>query len=389
MHSREPLRFVLPLMRTPHIFRRVLPAIWTKHVGARREYRRKDGISRLPIQQISIRITHLCNLRCKTCGQWGDTGYNHGKSREEIADTVPLETYLDMVDRFRATRPVYYLWGGEPFLYPGLMDLTARIKEAGSLLALVTNATLLNRYAEEIVRQKWDALMVSVDGPPATHNSIRGQHGAFEKLAAGLAAVQECKRAADSRLPWIMPLVTVSVDNASVIDGIFAEAEKIGADCIVVYYSWFTSEEVGRRHTHIMESRLDTTPTAWKGYLFDHDVDTDALKASLGRVRARTWPFPSIFIPDLKDGQLSEYYRKPEEFFGYGPCTAPWTNVEIMPDGSVTPCRDYPDYVVGNIREQPLEDIWNGERFIRFRQALQESGGTFPICARCCGLMGW
>jgi len=27
------------------------------------------------IRQCSIRITDLCNLRCHTCGQWGDHGF--------------------------------------------------------------------------------------------------------------------------------------------------------------------------------------------------------------------------------------------------------------------------------------------------------------------------
>ncbi|MDQ1240022.1 MAG: hypothetical protein QG577_2208, partial [Thermodesulfobacteriota bacterium] len=27
------------------------------------------------IRQCSIRITDICNLRCHTCGQWGDRGF--------------------------------------------------------------------------------------------------------------------------------------------------------------------------------------------------------------------------------------------------------------------------------------------------------------------------
>jgi radical SAM protein with 4Fe4S-binding SPASM domain len=60
-----------------------------------------------------------------------------------------------------------------------------------------------------------------------------------------------------------------------------------------------------------------------------------------------------------------------------------------MPNGDVAPCRDYPDYVVGNIKEDSILDIFNNGRYRKFRQALKDMGGLFPICARCCGLMGW
>ena len=37
------------------------------------------------IRQLSIRITDRCNLRCHTCGQWGDQGYLRGRDRAALA----------------------------------------------------------------------------------------------------------------------------------------------------------------------------------------------------------------------------------------------------------------------------------------------------------------
>ena len=36
------------------------------------------------IRLVSLRITDMCNLRCHTCGQWGDNGYLVGKSLKEL-----------------------------------------------------------------------------------------------------------------------------------------------------------------------------------------------------------------------------------------------------------------------------------------------------------------
>jgi len=389
MHSREPISFLMPLWRTPQLLPRILRAVVTKHVRAPRELRRGDGQSRLPIQLIGMKITNACNLRCKTCAQWGETGYNFNRTGSELRTVVPVEKYTEMSDQLAKSRPFYYIWGGEPFLYPDILELTGKIKENRSPLAVVTNATFLKENARAVVDQGWDALMFSVDGPEHLHDEIRGRKGTFQKMAAGVRAVKNYRRMTGRSLPWLMPLITVSTWNAGKLDEILEVASELGTDCAVVYYSWFTNEAIGKAHTKIFEKKLGVTPTAWRGYLFNHDVDTDALQGSLSRIRARRYPFPILYIPDLRYDQLRRYYRKPGDFLGYGPCISPWTTVEIMPNGDVAPCRDYPDFVTGNILDTPLQDIWNGERYAMFRKALTGNGGTFPICARCCGLMGW
>ncbi len=389
MISREPPDFIFPLLKTPGILARVGRLLIAKHFSAKREYRRGDGYSRLAIQQISIKITNVCNLRCKTCGQWGETGYNFSKPVRELRKTVPLARYLELSDEVKKDRPVYYIWGGEPFLYPDLFAFTEKIKANKSILALVTNATLLEESAKEVVDQGWDALMFSLDGPEAIHDEARGKAGTFRKVARGIEAVQRKKRDKKKTLPWIMPLITVSTLNAHKLDEILETAKALDADCAVVYYSWFADREIGARHTRVFQKYFGITPTSWQGYLFDHDVDVDALIESKKRIASRRWGFPTIYIPDLDDTDLRRYYREPGNFFGYGPCISPWMVAELMPNGDVATCRDYPDYITGNILDEKLYDIWNCDKYVGFRKALHEAGGTFPGCARCCGLMGW
>ena len=76
------------------------------------------------------------------------------------------------------------------------------------------------------------------------------------------------------------------------------------------------------------------------------------------------------------------------KLFGYGNCIQPWVVTEIMPNGDVATCRDYPDYVCGNVQKDRLLDIWNNDRYRKFRLSLRDDG-LMPICSRCCGLMGW
>jgi molybdenum cofactor biosynthesis enzyme MoaA len=224
------MSFLLPLCRTPQMIPRVLNGMVTKHFRAPREYRRGDGRSRLPIQLVGIKITNACNLRCKTCAQWGETGYNFNRSAKDLARVVPVEAYLDLVRQLAPHRPFYYIWGGEPFLYPDILKLTAAIKENRSLLALVTNATFLEANAEAVVDQGWDALMFSLDGPEALHDEIRGRKGTFKKVKAGIDAVKKRKTETGRSVPWLMPLITVSTWNAASLDDIVQVASELGAD---------------------------------------------------------------------------------------------------------------------------------------------------------------
>ena len=59
-----------------------------------------------------------------------------------------------------------------------------------------------------------------------------------------------------------------------------------------------------------------------------------------------------------------------------------------MPNGDVVTCRDYSDYVTGNIEENSITEIWNNEKYQNFRNVLKDEK-LLPICSRCCGLMGF
>jgi radical SAM protein with 4Fe4S-binding SPASM domain len=255
---------------------------------------------------------------------------------------------------------------------------------------VVTNGTRLVKHAEEVVDTGLDALMLSVDGPREAHDLIRGVPGTFDSLMKAIAAIQEEKRRRGTRKPHITLVTTVSQDNADKLDQIFDIGEEVGADLLLLYYAWFTTDTIGTCHVSVMEKRLGITPKAWKGYLWSFDqIDAEAVIESVKRIRSKKYSFPYLLIPDLPYDDIPRYYAEPSNTFGYDRCVYPWMVTDIMPNGDVVPCRDYPDYVVGNINAESIVDIFNGERYRRFRIALKEEGGLFPICARCCGLMGW
>ena len=94
------------------------------------------------IRQLSFRITDLCNLRCHTCGQWGDQGFLHGQNLRDLKrNEVSLDRYLEILrDLTRhGHHPFVYLWGGEPMLYEGSLKLIEAATRLRLPSAIATN----------------------------------------------------------------------------------------------------------------------------------------------------------------------------------------------------------------------------------------------------------
>lgn len=67
-------------------------------------------------------------------------------------------------------------------------------------------------------------------------------------------------------------------------------------------------------------------------------------------------------------------------------CKHPWAHFEVNnPNGNVTMCCNN-DTVLGNVNEQPIEEIWNGEGFTRMRKRMVEEG-AHAFCPHTCPVL--
>jgi radical SAM protein with 4Fe4S-binding SPASM domain len=310
-------------------------------------------------------------------------------TRQWIKDMVPVEVYKRVVDEVAHTKPAFYIWGGEPFLYKDLMELVEYIKARGAGLSIINNGTMLKRHAERIVRLGVDNLMLSLDGPPDVHDRVRGRAGTFDKLAASIREINLWKKRLKTLKPYVVILTTLTPEGVDLIVPTMEIAADLRTDFVGVYFSWYTTEKIGRAHAALMKREFNCNAIAWKGYLSDPSkFDVPRLLEEMREVRAREWPFDYMFVPRIADEDVPKYFTEPWNTFGNKVCTSPWTATEIQANGDVATCRDHPDYIVGNIKDEPLMRIFNNAAYRKFRRRLQMKG-LLPICSRCCGLMGF
>lgn len=334
---------------------------------------------------IYFRLTPLCNLRCVMCGQRGVKGVLKGRfAATESRKIVPLEDYKRLVDQIKHKHPVVYLWGGEPFLYPDLFALVDYMMESGLTVSVNTNGTFLEQYAEEIVRKKWHGLFVSLDGFEETNDRIRGE-GSYKRVIAGFEAINREKERQGTHYPYMGVVTTVS--NLNYRD-LYALAEAT-TDFKLAWHIYnlgtYTNDAIVASQRAFMKERLDTDISCLPGYAtgYNEGIDGQELHDILTRIHAMDIDHPIITVPALKPDKIDIYYGQLDVPVRTH-CSVPWSQANIDYNGDVHFCADYNDYPLGNIREQPFFDIYNGDRARKFRLALKNArDGIFPGCVRC------
>ena len=392
------LRGLWPVLKRPWIASRLVALQAEKHLFDWRYPPRPDGRAGA-IRQLSLRLTDRCNLRCGTCGQWGERGYLHGADlRRLVADEVPAARHADLLRGLAAAghRPVVYLWGGEPMLYDGVLDLVGTATDLRMPVAIATNGARVAEAAERLVRAPLFLLQVSIDGPDAAlHDRLRptaGGGGSFAAVGSALSAVREARRAARRDLPLIASLTTISRENAPRLADLYdAFADRV--DLFVYYLAWWIDEPRAALHEREFERRFGAAPRRHRGWIGGWKPDdAAALHRQIEAVRARArrpGAPPAVLIPRLHgEADLRAYYTDHARDFGYRRCVSVFQAMEVNSNGDVSPCRDYNDYVVGNVKDATLAGLWNHERYRAFRRSLA-TDGLMPVCTRCCGLMGY
>ncbi len=362
-------------------------------------YPQADSGRARKIRQLSFRITDVCNLRCHTCGQWGDQGFLHGKNLRDLKQNeVSPARYREVLDDLVAHghRPFVYLWGGEPMLYEGSVDLIEHATALGLPCSVATNGTRIAAAAERLVKAPMFLLQISIDGPDAAlHNRTRpGVGGAdnFADIQAGLAAVHEARRVQGRSLPLIASLTTISRNNFRHLVDIY-DAFRDKVDLSVFYLSWWIDAERVQAHEEDFSRRFGfkpLRPAGWVGgWRPDDYAEMDRqLTAVLARSRGAKAP-PVTIIPNVTgEADLRTYYTDHRARFGFEQCISIYQAVEVNSNGDLSPCRDYHDYVVGNLKEATITELWNSPAYRKFRHSLA-SEGLMPVCSRCCGLMGY
>jgi len=296
---------------------------------------------------------------------------------------MPLEVWERLVDEIAAKKqPIICIRSGEPFLYPGILELLLHIKKSGLFVSMDTNGTLLGKYAKAVADLKIDRLIVSIDGPEEIHDEVRGAEGSFRKTAEGIRKIKdlETKAGRKSCVQTICFVISPhSLKGLAQMPDV-ARSLEIPEIAVVPYY--YLDDEAGQRHEEIMKRGLGCRAPAWRGFnRKTSGVDTAEFleeyrnfKSNLGNIRLVP------FMP-FSEEDYSNWFGDCVSPAGKSGCSNPWKLLDIQPDGEANFCVDFPDYSLGNVTKNTIEELWNNKRADRFREYLSKQ--PLPACARC------
>ena len=301
-----------------------------------------------------------CNCRCVMCDIW------RVRQVREITDR-DLEPHLASFAALKVKWIVFS--GGEPLMHSDLPSLCRLSRREGIRLTVLTAGLLLERYAASVA--EWmDDVIVSIDGPAETHDTIRAVAGAYRRLQRGVDALRACRH----DIP-IHGRCTVQKNNYRELRKAVQTAHELNLNSLS-----FLAADV----TSAAFNRVAGWPAERQAAVALNTGEVNALEEEIeALVRDCSMDIASGFVVETPD----KLRRIPLHFrahLGQGQaaaprCNAPWVSAVVEADGTVRPCFFHEP--IGNIHHGPLAEVLNSDAALRFRQQLDISRN--PTCRNC------
>ncbi len=255
---------------------------------------------------VTLAVTYRCQCRCAHC--YADSP---SRPRENELGTEELRSALRQIRGLGAM--AVHFSGGEPLLRDDLFELIGYARSLGLLTRVNSNGLLLD---EANVRRLKAAGVtecgVSLDSAdPAVHDRFRGTAGLHERAVRGIRTL----------VRHGVPCRVMTVAARETIPGGLERTIALG-------------RQLGASYLYILIPIAAGTWSDAAGELL-----TDAERARIRELQDLT--FAHLEMPTA--GTNCCVYRKDILY--------------VSANGNVTPCAFVP-FVLGNLREQPLREIW-------------------------------
>lgn len=309
------------------------------------QWSRKSGMARmagLPMA-MSIEPTTACNLRCPEC----PSGLRSFSRPTGMLDNDLFQNIIQQVHPHLQYLTFYFQ--GEPFLHPRFLNMVKYAAGHNIFTATSTNGHYLSpETARRVVASGLHRLIISVDGASQETYASYRIGGNLEKVWKGIHNLVDARKQARSPFPEIIVQALVLKPNAHELPEIARLAQHAGVDKTVLKTAQIYAP--GDSHPLIPE---------------------DDARSRYERLPDGTWKIR---------GKLENR------------CWRMWHSCVVTWDGKVVPCCFDKDakHVLGDLSKQQMYEIWNGNAYQNFRQAILRSRKEIDICTNCTeGLSVW
>lgn len=319
-------------------------------------------------------LTLQCNLRCGMCMFWGKQGVRDFGNAQESSKELDWDVVERIFKESGNEHPSFILSGGEPLLYSRFNALAALLKQHRCFAYVCTNGIFVEKHLSAIRDNPYLIFYLSIDGPKEINDRLRGD-GVYDLTVNGMRSLKKLHRK-----PYVGVQFTLQPENVQYLHRTCKEMVALGADWILVNLQWFLTPQQALQYEAVLQKEYKIMPTSHTGFLLPYNLDKEEFIRQCQKIRSEKWPI-----------QISSYLKNPGDIYDYvdhpevNPynqfCYKEWIRMDVLPDGRVTPCIQYPDITFGSLKECSVMDIWNGHAFEHFRRRISEK--LLPVCSRC------
>lgn len=333
-------------------------------------YNDKYGRAKIPFRYF-LELTYRCNLQCPYCYV--------GKERNK--QELTLDEWKKVIDQI----PFYgivTLVGGEPLIRKDFIDIFAYVsKKVWNKTHVVSNGILLNdEIIKAFIKHKLLLLSISLDGYGEKHDLNRGKEGIFDKIISNLDNLKSQKP------KQMVDIKTIVLENN--LDDL-VKLYKLCEDMNFEFLSIsFLRNNNWKQNSILQESFI---PEFNENYPIKPYFDMEHFKEVYREIESLKGKTKLRFSPKFEYSKNT--LESIEKFFQvsenepinniYLPCTYPFNNMMINPEGYIYPCLSMK---IGNVKDRSLKELFNDPKYCCFRKNLKANGGTFGACQLCCEL---
>ena len=340
------------------------------------------------LRKLYIEPTTKCNLTCKMC-------FRHTWFDEPICD-LSLEDYRQVLSTMPKTVQTIFFGGmGEPLFHKDILEMIRLAAQTGAEVELLTNGTLLT---EEMIYGILDAgltrLWISIDDLQTDSsinatNSAGGDHAGHNHSGLVLSNIRMLNKIRQKAL-------------SSISLGITFVAMKSNAHQLAKLPFFIAQHLVDE----VNVSNISPTDEAsQEELLYTGLVNMYTVPGKGSVLPTVRLPFFDLNIPEAADGirslmrkqNFNLYFNDQAVLRKTGYCKFVREGMTfVRADGKVCPCmallhngytylhdirRKITHCSFGNIKEQPLAEIWSSQEYKTFRRKFDEF--DFASCLYC------
>ncbi|ABS33702.1 radical SAM protein [Clostridium botulinum] len=298
-------------------------------------------------RRLVFELTNACNLNCVMCGR------NDAYFKPTIFDINWIDKFSNIMDKIEE---VTLMGWGEPTMHPNFKEILEKINRYNVRKYFCTNGMKLGELQESIFENKVDIIAVSLDGANKNTNDTIRRGSDFDKVIKYLKNIVEERNKRNVSYPYINFVFTAMKSNYKEIPDMIKLAHEIGIEEVKVVYLTAFSDKM------IQDTLYNCKDEVSK--IFDEAVK---LAKKLG---------VKIKLPYIQGGDMAENKFHKECYVG-------WRDFFLGSDGYVRPCMSTPIKFFSIDKYCSFSEIWNSEKFINFRENVNDSKKMYKSCKMC------